>query len=110
MILDILYWLIGLPCMACLQALFAVLLPAKTWEIRRLQSHVILLAASGLSLFVFGCLAFWLSSSSWLIGPILLGYILLLVGGWLRKCVEEDNESAKQRSEESPRSSKPDSK
>ena len=109
MILDVLYWLFGLPCMACLQALFAVLLPAKTWEIRRLQSYVILLAGSGLSLFAFGCLGFWLMHSPWLIGPILLGYILLLVGGWLGKCVEEDNESAKQRSEESLRPSKPDS-
>ena len=101
--------LLSLPCVACLQALFAVLLPAKTWEVRRLQSYVILLACSGLSLVVFGCLAFWFSRAPWLIGPILLGYVLLLVGGWLGKCVEEENEAAKQCGEESLRPSKPDS-
>ena len=92
MIPELLYLLVGLPCMACLQSLFAVLLPAKTWEIRRLQAYVMLLTAAGLSFVVFGCVSFWLKSSLWLIAaPFLVGYVLLLAGGWLGRWVEEAN-------------------
>lgn len=93
MILDLLF----LPFMACLQATFAVLLPAKNWQIRRLQSYVILAAGGGLLFLALAIVFFWLAASKLVIAvSALLGYLLLLLGGWLGKLVEEEDKSAVQ--------------
>ena len=94
MILDLLYLLIGLPCMACLQSLFAVLLPAKTWQIRRLQSYVLLITGAGLSFVALAIVLFWLAASPAVIAaPAVVGYLLLLIGGWLGRRVEVESKA-----------------
>ncbi len=91
MIIDLLF----LPCMACLQAIFAVLLTAKTWQIRRLQSYVILAAGGGLLFMTLATVFFWLAAPKLVIAvSALLGYLLLLLGGWMGKLVEEEDKSA----------------
>lgn len=98
MIFDLLYWLVGLPCMACLQSMFAVLLPARTWQIRRLQSYVLLITGAGLSFVALAVVFFWLPASPAVIAaPAVVGYLLLLVGGWVGRWVEVESKAASQR-------------
>ena len=97
MVSEILYWLFGIPGMACLQSLFAVLMPAKTWQIRRLQSYVLLATGSGLCFAIMAGLAIWLRGS-WTIILVsaAVGYVLLLIGGALGRRVEEASKTASQ--------------
>ena len=109
MILDLLYWLVGLPCMACLQSMFAVLLPAKTWQIRRLQAYVFLITGTGLSFITLAVIFYYLAGSKAVIAaPAVVGYVLLLIGGWLGKCVEDESTAAGKHDEGAFRPSKPD--
>lgn len=90
MIFEILNVLFGFPAWACLQALFAVLMPAKTWQIRRLQSYVLLVTGSGLCFAIMAGLAIWLRGS-WtvILVSAAVGYVLLLIGGALGRRVED---------------------
>lgn len=89
LVFHVLGWIIISPCMACLQAFFALCYPAKTWQMRRLQGQVLFVTSAGLSfLFLTGAFFWYRAPLSIVLIAAVPGYILLLLGGVLGRGVE----------------------